>query len=186
MSFFPRFLSGLIEIDDAWLRSPFISGGLRPFGSVALGSSTNPFSSIHVGEVTNRYGQMRVNDVSSGSVIDLLINEGVLSPKLKFNDTLTIDPDGNLGVRERILTPSNLEFSFSDPLHFVLDETDHVGGDVSLYYQARKEEMRKKLDEVKKQHDQALFQQRALAVMGMSGNLLMGPLMGPVEEAIIK
>lgn len=131
---FPRFLSGLIEIEDAWLRAPLISSSFRPFGSVSIGSADAPFESAYVNELSNRFGQMKINDAISGSVIDLAIDDGVLRPALRFNDTLTIDAAGSLGVRERVLLPSNIEFFFADPLHFDLDTGDEVGGHVYLKY----------------------------------------------------
>jgi hypothetical protein len=130
---FPRFLSGLIEIDDAWLRSPVISGYLRPFGTVSVGSPEQPFEAAYVNELSNRFGQMKINDAISGSVIDLTIDEGTLKPALRYNDSLTII-DGKLAVKERILLPSNIQFSYDPPLFFQLDEEDRVGGKVWLKY----------------------------------------------------
>ncbi|KAJ3050596.1 hypothetical protein HK097_008401 [Rhizophlyctis rosea] len=75
---------------------------------------------------------MLINSAISAGVIDVAIDKGVLKSSLKYNHTLVQDASGMLGVRERILTPSNLEFSFSDPLQFDLDTRDEVGGHVSL------------------------------------------------------
>jgi Chaperone of endosialidase len=116
--------------------SPLVSGSILPFRGqeVTLGRTERPFAFAYISEVSNKFGLMKVNDVSSGNVIDLITEKGVITPSLRLNDTLTIDSDGKLGVRERILTKSNLEFSFSDPLHFELDQNDQVGGHVQLKY----------------------------------------------------
>jgi len=134
MNYFPRFLSGLIEIDDAWLRSPVISGKLMPFGTVMIGSEEMPFHSAYVSELYNRFGQMLINDAISSSVIDLSINEGTLSGNLRFNQTLQIDGAGNLGVTQQIVSPAGIEYTYIDPLFCEPDPLDNSKARVILKY----------------------------------------------------
>jgi len=134
MNYFPRFVSGLIEIDDAWLRSPVISGNMMPFGSVTIGSPDVPFSNAYVSDVYNRFGQMLINDAISSSVIDLSINEGTLSGNLRFNQTLQIDDAGNLGVTQQIVSPAGIEYTYIDPLFCEPDPLDNSKARVILKY----------------------------------------------------
>ncbi|KAJ3032264.1 hypothetical protein HK097_005313, partial [Rhizophlyctis rosea] len=79
-------------------------------------------------------GELSINAITSTNPLSVTTENGIASLTLKFNNTLTLTKNGELSVRERILTPSNIEFEFADPLHFELDESDQVGGRVTLKY----------------------------------------------------
>ena len=59
---------------------------------------------------------------------------GEVTLGLQYDNTLAVNPQGQLGVKERILLPSNIAFTFDDPLHFELDPLDQVGGYVTMKY----------------------------------------------------
>ncbi|KAJ3032211.1 hypothetical protein HK097_005367, partial [Rhizophlyctis rosea] len=93
---FNRYVSGLLEIEDAWLRAPVVSGPFLPLGSGTIGSSESPFQHAYLTEITNKQGPLRVNDVSSAAPIDLINEGGVVKPQLRHDDSLAIS-DGKLG-----------------------------------------------------------------------------------------
>lgn len=92
---FPRYLSGLQEINSAWLiGETFISGILRPFpGSTLItqiGTFQSPFASIYAESHFNKFGEMLLNNVSTSSPLTVNKSDGVATVSLQYNTTLQV------------------------------------------------------------------------------------------------
>ncbi|KAJ3032345.1 hypothetical protein HK097_005276, partial [Rhizophlyctis rosea] len=123
-----RYLSSLNEIDTPWLLNASLSGPLMPAGEGAdLGSGSNPFNQAYVSEIVNKQGPLRVNDVSSAAPIVLINDNGTVTPQLCHDETLLVSADGELGVNA-----DSMKFDFKAPLKLEEDQTDRLGGTVSL------------------------------------------------------
>jgi hypothetical protein len=116
---FPRFLSNLIEIEGAWLLSPYISGTVRVLTTATLGSQLRPFASIFGTNIHNRNGELSINSLSANGPIVANITNGQAELTLNTDDTLGISEDGltvRLGVHDPLkgeVTENGMEVSLN-------------------------------------------------------------------------
>ena len=137
MNCFPRMMSGMIELENVWLLgTTLVSGNILPFpgSQISIGNPQSPFDTVFANSLSNGFGELLVNDVSTVAPLTRQIEQGVANLSLLFDNTMTLNASGELGVRERFLTPSNTEFEFSDPLHFTANDELVEGGTVTLKY----------------------------------------------------
>jgi hypothetical protein len=138
-SIFPRFLSGLIELEDIWLTDGgLISGTLRPFHAAHLGSEESAFTSLHASQVFNQNGELAINNMLTLEPLTLVEGNGVAQVGLSIDDTLQVN-EGKLSVRPIIrMNNANLDLRFRPPLNIAWDELedpkDTYGGELYLNF----------------------------------------------------
>ena len=137
MNCFPRMMSGMIELENVWLLgTTLVSGNILPFpgSQISIGTPQAPFDTVFANSLSNGFEELLVNDISDVAPPTRQIEQRVANQRLLFDNTLTLNASGELGVRERFLRPSNTEFELSDPLHFTADDELVEGGTVTLKY----------------------------------------------------
>ncbi|MCU1500637.1 MAG: hypothetical protein JWM47_4590, partial [Acidimicrobiales bacterium] len=137
-----RYLSGMNEISDSWLKDgAYISGELTPLGGASLGDNRTPFESANVKHFYNNNGELKVNDVVSGSdnvsvekqqgiakvVVKKEEKEAVAAPIVRTGDGISLQHDETLLVKEGKLSAvqQDFEVNVEFPL-FKEDESDTI------------------------------------------------------------
>ncbi|RYD69206.1 MAG: hypothetical protein EOP84_28900, partial [Verrucomicrobiaceae bacterium] len=127
-SFFPRFLSGFLELTDACLLSPLVSGSVRPFGEkVDIGSEENPFREVHGKTMVNEHGELLVNQIKTDLPLTEKSEEGVSTIGFKYDESLRVT-DAGLSVVP--LTNDDLNLRAEAPIKMEYD--DVIGARILL------------------------------------------------------
>ncbi len=138
LSFFPKMMSGFIEIPNALLISPYISNSVLPiFGNVDIGSSSKPFHNIHANDVRgvnlwNMWGSMNVNNISANVPLSSVNNAGTSTITLNIDENTLQIVEGKLSVKTSILNSDDISVSYTTPLSMNLQNA--TTGVVSLNY----------------------------------------------------
>ena len=143
MNTFPRFVSGLIEIDNAWLIGTiYVSGTIRPFPNttsiVSLGTIDHPFHQIRGESDCNRFGEVQINSITSSAPIVTNTQNGIAGISINYDSTLNVTPSRQLSVVPKILMQSDLEMKATPPVKLILDSStdplDPIGSNIVLDY----------------------------------------------------
>ena len=135
MNVFPRFLSGLVEIEGAWLINSYISGILTPFKTSQLGTLLRPFEALYATKVFNGNGEMLVNNVLSNSPLTIDSDEGTAVVNLLHDSTLQVTQAGELSVvPEIIMQGGSVEFRAQEPMQITVIPGDPMISQISLKY----------------------------------------------------
>jgi hypothetical protein len=128
-----KFLSGLWEITNPWLISPFISGELVTIGNASIGTHSRPIPNIHSVSLYNSNGLLNINNLSTAAPLSATVTNGIASTSLLYDsNTLQILADGRLSVKSAIQNSTGVTLTYSAPLAMALQDATH--GTVSLQY----------------------------------------------------
>lgn len=144
MSFqFPKFLSGLAELENVWLLGDtYLSGILKPFPHsnvlTQIGTSESVFAAGHFRDLFNQYGVLSINTMSSSAPLDVAIDSGMANVTLQYDETLSV-VNGQLSVKPILrMNNEHLDLRFQDPIKILWDEiadpVDTFGGKLFLDY----------------------------------------------------
>src|SRR4051812_43684683 len=110
-SFFPRFLSGLIELQDIHhVNNSFYSGNLIPYGDhqQSVGVIDKPFTSVYGSDIYNRNGKLEVNRLTGRDPIKTTLVDGIGDVSLMYDGSLQV-VDGALSVKPTITMNSDFD-----------------------------------------------------------------------------
>jgi hypothetical protein len=143
LSIFPRFLSGLIELEDVnFTTRAYFSRDLIPFGdhNQSVGLIDKPFTSVFATSVYattlfSRNGELQVNQVTSPEPLKTTLLNGIANVSLTHDGSLQV-VDGALSVKPIIRMNSDYDLKFADPLKVQWDDQvdpeDLLGGTLRL------------------------------------------------------
>jgi Chaperone of endosialidase len=140
-TFFPRFLSGYIELPNVWLISPIVSGSFVPWnmGTIDIGSPEKQFKNIYSnGSVFNQHGELGINNVQVAQPLTIDSTEPWNpSIQLSIDETLQI-VNGQLSIVPKILTNADVDLRSAAPIKMVYDDVenpdDPIGAVIKLEY----------------------------------------------------
>src|SRR5437870_6320092 len=118
-SIFPRFLSGLIEVQDALLIDSYIGKILKPFPHTTsqIGTLDAPFANVFADNISNQWGQIGVNSISSDPPLYTSITNGLAEIQLSIDDNSLSIVDGMLSVKSIVSIGSTGDVQFDAPLY---------------------------------------------------------------------
>lgn len=115
-----RFLSGLLELSDAWLLSPYVSGQITALGDTWLGTALCPLRGVFATTFRDQHGDLEVNRAVSLDPIRVTNDAGLLSVTLNTDSddfkldektsklkTRDIDVRGSGAIRVQSTTDSD-------------------------------------------------------------------------------